>query len=74
MEVSVAGTRCNQAESPRGWEQQLVGREGDGGRPEGEMRVRLVKWRCGQKIRVSRRESAVSDAPTTTTLELTTIL
>ena len=52
----------------------LLGREGEEreGRPVGETRTRLLKARWGLNTSVSSREREVSDAPTTTTRELTT--
>ncbi len=41
------------------------------GKECGERSVRLEKCKCGEKRNVSRNETAVSDAPTTTTLEFT---
>ena len=53
----------------------LLVREGEEavGRPVGETRTRLVKARWGLNTRASSRERPVSDAPTTTTREFTTV-
>ena len=67
MAMRDAGMTCTQEGRPR------RPREEEEGRPEGERKERLEKERWGLNTKVSRRERAVSDAPTTTTLQFTTI-